>query len=123
LPLWRDTAPTHGGLLPEVTPPCLEADGRVFDRDYGNRRGTSAFGSPASQRRPNALCTPGQIKSRPSPLTAQWRRSRRRPRRLRKARLELSRADELAAAGKALSDPTRLMLAAALRDGGGTLRV
>jgi len=37
---------------------------------------------------------------------------------LRKARLELSVAEELAAAAKALGDPTRLTLAGALRDGG-----
>jgi DNA-binding transcriptional ArsR family regulator len=37
---------------------------------------------------------------------------------LRKVRLELGVAEELAAAAKALGDPTRLTLAAALRDGG-----
>lgn len=37
---------------------------------------------------------------------------------LRKARLGRELADELAAGAKALSDPTRLTLAAALRDGG-----
>jgi ArsR family transcriptional regulator, lead/cadmium/zinc/bismuth-responsive transcriptional repressor len=37
---------------------------------------------------------------------------------LRKARLLSNHADELAARAKALSDPTRLTLAVALRDGG-----
>jgi DNA-binding transcriptional ArsR family regulator len=37
---------------------------------------------------------------------------------LRKSRLSQERADELAAGAKALSDPTRLTLAVALRDGG-----
>jgi ArsR family transcriptional regulator, lead/cadmium/zinc/bismuth-responsive transcriptional repressor len=36
---------------------------------------------------------------------------------LHKARLELGVSEELAAAAKALGDPTRLTLAAALRDG------
>src|SRR2546421_10175476 len=36
---------------------------------------------------------------------------------LRQARLERRQADELAAGAKALGDPTRLILAAALRDG------
>ena len=36
---------------------------------------------------------------------------------LRKARLDRRQADELAAGAKALGDPTRLILAAALRDG------
>ena len=36
---------------------------------------------------------------------------------LRKARLDRRQADELAAGAKALGDPTRLTLAAALRDG------
>ena len=37
---------------------------------------------------------------------------------LRKARLDPTAAEELAAAAKALGDPTRLTLAVALRDGG-----
>src|SRR5258707_6962197 len=37
---------------------------------------------------------------------------------LRNARLQLALAEELAATAKALGDPTRLTLAAALRDGG-----
>jgi DNA-binding transcriptional ArsR family regulator len=37
---------------------------------------------------------------------------------LRRARLEVGVSEELAAAAKALGDPTRLTLAAALRDGG-----
>jgi DNA-binding transcriptional ArsR family regulator len=37
---------------------------------------------------------------------------------LRRARLSVRDAEQFAAGAKALSDPTRLMLAAALRDGG-----
>jgi len=40
-----------------------------------------------------------------------------RAEKLRKERLARRRADELAAAAKALGDPTRLVIAAALRDG------
>jgi len=40
-----------------------------------------------------------------------------RAEKLRKARLDRRQADELAAGAKALGDPTRLILAAALRDG------
>lgn len=41
-----------------------------------------------------------------------------RAEKLRKARLSSSLAEELAASAKALSDPTRLTLAVALREGG-----
>ncbi|HUB73517.1 MAG TPA: metalloregulator ArsR/SmtB family transcription factor [Solirubrobacteraceae bacterium] len=41
-----------------------------------------------------------------------------RAEKLRRTRLEAQRAERLAAAAKALADPTRLTLAAALRDGG-----
>src|SRR2546428_14011812 len=40
-----------------------------------------------------------------------------RAEKLRQARLDRRRADELAAGAKALGDPTRLVLAVALRDG------
>src|SRR2546430_3261622 len=40
-----------------------------------------------------------------------------RAEKLRKSRLDRRQADELAAGAKALGDPTRLVIAAALRDG------
>jgi hypothetical protein len=65
--VWRDPAAVHRGLLPKVTL-GLRARGSAFDRLAQQPCYSVGFTTPASQRQPRVLSTPGAIKSRSSPL-------------------------------------------------------